>query len=164
MISYDDIKCYFNPFTPALHIQIQVPGVACDVIILNNSVIYFGQEKEIFQTIPDWSRFHQGCRRKMAKCHYKVDPKILCSSFQLILRYQKHFPPKCSAKQTNKPKRSGKDQKCKEKVKTAVSLLHQKCISKCFWLSANAWTFGSWYFATGPEGCWLSTHLPLNPI
>lgn len=49
MISYDDIKCYFNPFTPALHIQIQVPGAACDVIILNNSVIYFGQEKEIFK-------------------------------------------------------------------------------------------------------------------
>ena len=49
IISYDNTKCFFNPFAPAPQVQIHFPGVACDVIILNNSVIYVVQEKEIFK-------------------------------------------------------------------------------------------------------------------
>ena len=74
--------------------QIHFPGVACDVIILNNSVIYVVQEKEIFKQYQTDHNLVKDAREKRRNTIYKVDPKILCSAFHLILQSQKDFPPK----------------------------------------------------------------------
>ena len=63
-------------------------------IYLNNSVIYIVQEKEIFKQYQTDHNLVKDAREKRQNTIYKVDLTILCSSFHLMLRSQKHFPLK----------------------------------------------------------------------
>ena len=57
--------------------QIHFPGVACDVINLNNSLIYVAQEKEIFKQYQTDHNLVKVAREKRQNTIYKVDLKIL---------------------------------------------------------------------------------------
>ena len=52
------------------------------------------QEKEIFKQYQTDHNLVTFAGEKRQNTIYKVDLKILCSSFHLILQSQKHFPPK----------------------------------------------------------------------
>ena len=111
------------------------------------------QSEEIFQTIPERAQFSQGHRRKKEKNHVTLtwkspwkscsiahlpflspNPKILKAFIKTLPT--KMRPTKCPAREKKRGKKSEKrseERKRKVKVKTAVSLLNSKTISRfCF--------------------------------
>ena len=124
------------------------------LMVKDNLVHYLVQSGEIFQTIPEWAQNIQPqTPEKKAKNHHwpenfheNLVPLPSYLSFRLILIKilkaslktfpTKMKPPKCPAKEEKMKQEKGKrgeERKWKVKVKTVVSLLNTKTISKfCF--------------------------------